>query len=271
MDVSVSSNDVSRSSLQLQSAFFNLARETRDEIYEYAFSDKSISFNFRSLNIGASVSNAKDVITTLGLPPWLLTCHAICSEATETFFRTRYFSPRYRRSKPSMTPNSLLLQNESVRNIKFDCPYSPYWLEADWIDPVHEAPFRMFLQAIEPFLAPDLSLVIEWATYGQDWSVARELATYENWPKRLQGRFLRVEIDVLVRRNEDDDQYVKRMRNAEEFAGRLVGVDEADIRTSWGEKKELGLVSQKPCARCGYVHGEQYNREVRRLVTLRRS
>ncbi|KAH7094542.1 hypothetical protein FB567DRAFT_510442 [Paraphoma chrysanthemicola] len=268
MAVTAASQKVAIAVPQPQSPFFRLARETRDDIYEYAFGHETISFNYRSLNIGASTKNSNEAIAYPGLPRWLLTCHAICSEAVEAFFRTRYFSPRYRRAKHSTTSNSLFLNKDSIRNIKVECPYSPFLLEADDIDETHEAPFRMFLQTMQPYLAPKLVLVIVWARYGQDWSVARERAMFENWPKRLRGTFRKVEIDVLVRREEDDEQCLKRMQNAEEFARNLIGGGEEDIRVSWGEKKDLGIVSQKPCVRCGWVHGERVLREVRRLITL---
>ncbi|KAH7084895.1 hypothetical protein BKA63DRAFT_484911 [Paraphoma chrysanthemicola] len=242
MAATAASQKVATAVPQPQSSFFSLAREIRDDIYEYAFGREIISFNYHSLNIGASTKNSSDAIAYPGLPRWLLTCRAICSEALETFFRTRYFSPRYRREKRSTTPNSLLLHKDSIRNIKVECPYSPYLLEADYIDPTHEAPFRMFLQATQPYLAPELVLFIVWARYGQDWSVARELAMFENWPKRLRGMFRRVEIDVLVRREEDNEQCLKRMQNAEEFARKLIGGGDEGVRSSWGETKDLGIM-----------------------------
>jgi hypothetical protein len=257
---------------QRQSGFFRLARELRDDIYSHAFGEEALTFHYHGLNISALARDAQDADTRHGLPQWLLTCHMICSEAMDTFLRNRYFSPRYRYPKRSSVPNSLLLHDGSIRNIKLECPYSAQWRNEDSrCSPVHEAPFRMFLQIIRPFLVPDSSLVVEWATYGQDWSVPRELATYDNWPKQMQGRFRRVEIDVLVRHREEESQRLKRMQSAEQFAKRLIGDSERDLRVSWGEEKDLGLVSQTPCRRCGYVHGQRWHRAVRRLVVLRRS
>ena len=252
--------------------FYQLPRELRDTVYEHALRDESLNFNHRGLNISASSGIEKKDISRLGLPQWLLTSRLICSEGIDTFLRTCYFSPRYRKPNHPYPPNTLLLHKNSIRNIKRQCPFPGYWSDADWNEPsIHYAPFLMFLQYMQPFLVEEPSLMIEWVDEAASWLMPRELAMYENWPKRMHGRFCTVEIDLLNRRESQQDHRVRK-ECAEKCAKKLVGDSGRDLGVLWGDEIVLETVEPRVCERCERVHHRDLlQTTMRRLVVWRKA
>jgi hypothetical protein len=89
----------STTSPQSASPFFALPSEIRDQIYDEAFGNKIRQLSYHALGIITFVVTPEYqpeilqglISITRGLPQWLLSCKQICSEATETFSRTRKF------------------------------------------------------------------------------------------------------------------------------------------------------------------------------------
>jgi hypothetical protein len=74
--------------------FFSLPRELRDAIYIHALGSCQRSFHYARVGFLLSPSAPEPTQEcTIGLPPWLLTCHSICDEAVDPLLRVWRFSP----------------------------------------------------------------------------------------------------------------------------------------------------------------------------------
>ena len=236
-----------KSSQQSQSPFhfFQLPREVRDNIYEFAFGNDEHQFNYRGLKIAATTTNPNTHSTCLqGLPEWILASRSTCTEAIETFHRTRAFSPRTREfGKTDAVPNALVLHSNAIRNIEL-CYVSCAYVRLG--DARHDVPPRMFLAYLQPFLASDLNLKLDWSesrchfcgNRGEYNSVSEHVQNYENWGRTWVGCFKQVVIDLTTCQMSAQGLEDLRMR-FEARSKRLVGCAETDeegggVQVRWG-------------------------------------
>ncbi|KAF2256587.1 hypothetical protein BU26DRAFT_25143 [Trematosphaeria pertusa] len=80
------------------SPFYLLPRELRDEIYEHAWGNVGIVFQYRGIWSVAAPKNGEDF--AIGLPKWIRTSKLILDEAMQAFSRTRIFGPQFRYGVP---------------------------------------------------------------------------------------------------------------------------------------------------------------------------
>ena len=187
-------------------------------IFESAFGGQR-EFHFDNLVVSASVGKPRfrGVHPVYGLDTWLLTSKAMCIEAMETYFRTRRFCPRFREQDKASIPNSLVLHENSIRNITLHFPRN--LMDADPRHGVHEMPPYMFLQKLGHFFTEHMCLSLHWeAKYF--WK--KEPLGFLSWPSKWNGRFRKVEVHLswLFEGEQEMKEYGE---TAKTLAFRLVG------------------------------------------------
>lgn len=255
--------DLTNQSRQLPKPLFRIPREIRDHIYTLALSHETHFLHHRGLLITAWTAEcpanrhpkcSESHTANFGLPEWLLTSKAVCTEALSIFHRTRTFSPGLRalqRDAASTITNSLVFQPNAIRKIEISAPYVEKHYNGAVRHQTHytvAAP-RLFLAHMRPFLSEHPQIRVEWrlcyaSCWGlqEPWSFKALLPLYTTWAKAWGGRFWKIEVifwwcgdrGCQMLGLEKNEELRRWKAGAEEYALELVGSSKEGVTAVWG-------------------------------------
>ncbi|CAN9305003.1 unnamed protein product [Alternaria sp. RS040] len=156
-----------------------------------------------------------------GLPLWMLSSRQVLYEVLDLIARTFTFQPLKRITGPERelagAPNSLILTNDGVRNIKLrylnDTPKN--YIRVGYLN-------NLFLKLINDLYLKNacLELVWGWRSVQYAWMPDRTDWFIDAWKEHWNGRFRKVKIEIKV---EKDLEQMWIMGEAEKCALRLIG------------------------------------------------
>ncbi|KAF2833760.1 hypothetical protein CC86DRAFT_400364 [Ophiobolus disseminans] len=163
-----------RTTADIQSPFFRLPRELRDEIYKYALgSEPSIMTHGQSVVlVTRGTPDREDAATrTRSLPSWLQNSKTICSEALGVFGYTQTFaaidfgveqslSRKRGYLEPRPKRNSLVFYANVIRNIAVR---KVLWRTSTSTSEID----KKFLLALSRLSVDDINLTSVWISTGQ--------------------------------------------------------------------------------------------------------
>ncbi|CAI9632738.1 unnamed protein product [Alternaria burnsii] len=221
----VSRPPLSKITSQHGNALLSLPREIRDQIYTKALEQPPPTFRVDELMVIAThhseVSIEASEPVCRGLPLWMLSSRQVLYEVLDLIARTFTFQPLKRITGPERelagAPNSLILTNDGVRNIKLrylnDTPKN--YIRVGYLN-------NLFLKLINDLYLKNacLELVWGWRSVQYAWMPDRTDWFIDAWKEHWNGRFRKVKIEIKV---EKDLEQMWIMGEAEKCALRLIG------------------------------------------------
>ncbi|KAI4950406.1 hypothetical protein J4E91_004288 [Alternaria rosae] len=231
---------------QEESAFLNLPREIRNQVYMQLLEGLDLTFRVNKLIVAARRNSKgyfrRSKLTKRGLPLWLLSSQHICYEVLDLIARTYTFQPC---GRPKLVeseiyegvPNTLVFTNGGVRNIRTFPTFPRNALSTGSAGDQSVA----FLKLMDNVSLKDAYLGMVWQYDNeharQVWKQNEPARLTNEWGKDWEGKFRKVKISVaVVSGPKKDTKPLFIMDDAEKCALRLVGEGGA---LSWEDRTDV--------------------------------